>query len=122
MTLDEVRAIVAVQPAFPLDRLRIAAPVLRRSALPVQGEVFEVDVVLRQVEVRPVLLAPPVCRTLLVWPLVAELHPMFGQEVGDQHLLIAPDQVAVEVSALDAPDILLVLGHGLELEGGPVWG
>ena len=56
--LDQPGPVLLVDVALPADAVDVPGPPIGRAALAVQGEVFDVDVVVGEVEVGPVLAVP----------------------------------------------------------------
>ena len=91
VALDQVRAVLLVERALPRHALCVASPPGRRPVRLVEREVLDVEVVVREVEVRPVLSIRRGGSVHLVGRLVCEPHTVEREEVGDQQLLVATD-------------------------------
>ncbi|MNZ95554.1 hypothetical protein D3C78_1147110 [compost metagenome] len=89
-------ALLGVQFPFPLHAVQVVGEVRRRLALSVEREVLVIGVGLRVVEIRIVLPVLGGGCLMLVRLLVAVVHAVVEQPVGDQPLLVALDHLAAQ--------------------------
>ena len=113
---DQVRPMSHVNATLPPDPVTVAGPVWRRAPVFVQREVFDVDVVVRKIEIRLVLSMLRGGGRLLVRSFVLEINSVHAQEIGDLHFFEALDLDARKCSKVAAPKICLIFTQVLEIE------
>ena len=85
-------------------------------AVGVEREVFNVDVVVGQVEVGPVLTVSGIGGADAIGRLVLEFDAVEGEKVGDFELFVTLDLITAEGAQLDTAHVAAVVGEAVEIE------
>ena len=96
MSLDQRGTVYTVLFAFPGYPFLVTGPSGGCLSTLVEGEVFDVDLVMWEVEIRAVLLVLEGCSAVFVLPFVLILDVVGGQPIGDCELLEALDEFKVQ--------------------------
>ena len=113
---DQCGAVFLVQVALPEDALAVVRPAGGGLAVGVEREMFDVDVVVGQIDVGLVLAMAGIGGVDAIGRFVLEFDAVEGEEVGDFELFVALDLIAAQGAQFDAADVAAVIGEAVEVE------